>query len=300
MCTPVNRPRVLFVGRATLDVLYRLERYPDEDTKTFAQALHASPGGPATNAAITHALLGGEALLMAAVGDGLWTDVIRAETERHGIRLIDLAEGTSYTAPLTTVLVSTGAATRTIVNPPVSTVALRRPATWDREWGQMPELILCDGFHLAEVLPFLAACRSAGARICLDGGSWKPGTEQLAGLLDVAICGERFTVPEYPPDPENSLGWFQRQGVPYVAVTRGARSILGSDQGRRFAIDVQPIEAADTNGAGDVLHGAFCYEFSRDGQFEAALRFAAQIASRSCTGFGIGAWCTESTKENGG
>ena len=61
-------PRVLFIGRATLDVLYSLDQFPAPDTKTFAQAMHAAPGGPATNAAITHSLLGGSAILMTPFG----------------------------------------------------------------------------------------------------------------------------------------------------------------------------------------------------------------------------------------
>ena len=66
----MNPPRVLFLGRTTLDVLYRLDNLPEEDTKVYASQLQAAPGGPAVNAAITHALLGGEAMLVSAVGSG--------------------------------------------------------------------------------------------------------------------------------------------------------------------------------------------------------------------------------------
>ena len=286
----MTSPRVLFVGRATLDVVYSLDRFPAEDTKMFARAVHVAPGGPATNAAITHTLLGGSAVLMTAVGGGPWSNTVREELRRLGIELIDLAAGTTYETPLTTVLVNEAAATRTIVNPPRSDAQLMRPASWDAAWGERPALALTDGFHLRETLALLHACRSSGAQICLDGGSWKAGTDELATLLSVAICSERFAVPGRPSGPDATIAWFAEQGVPHIAVTRGAKPILGYDRGRRFDIEIAAIHALDTTGAGDVLHGAFCHHFAEAGDFEDALRVASEIATQSCRGLGIQGW----------
>jgi sugar/nucleoside kinase (ribokinase family) len=77
-----------------------------------------------------------------------------------------------------------------------------------------------------------------------------------------------------------------------VAVTRGARSVLASDRGRRFEIEVAKVAATDTLGAGDVLHGAFCHYFAHRPDFEPALRRASEIATLSCQGLGAQAWAT--------
>ncbi len=293
--TGACKPRILFIGRATLDVLYRLDTLPEEDTKAYARAFHAAPGGPAVNAAITHALLGGVSLLITALGQGMAAAAVRRELNRLGIQLLDLADGSAYEAPLSTVLLSAATSSRTIVNPPISSVPLRRlTGSWAAEvpaaWAAPPPVALCDGFHLNETLPLLAACRAAGTALCLDGGSWKPLTAELAPLLTAAICSERFRVPGQESGPEATLAWFAAQGVPFAAVTRGAKPIFGSDRGRRFAIEIEPIDAADTLGAGDVLHGAFCHFFALTGQFEPSLRRAAQIATLSCRSLGVEAW----------
>ena len=291
----------MFLGRSTLDVLYWLDCLPDEDTKIYARHLQAAPGGPALNSAITHALLGGKTMLISAVGGGPWAAPVRAELDRLGVRLFDLAAETAYETPLCAVLVNAANGSRTIVNPPISEVSLPPlVASWSEQlpadWGTVPPVVLCDGFFLNEVLPLLAVCKSAGAAICLDGGSWKPGTDQLAPLLTAAICSERFSIPGSSTNSVSGtdaiFSWFAAQGVPYVAVTRGARPILGWDRGRRFEIEITPIEAKDTLGAGDVLHGAFCHAFARQPDFEAALRKAAEIASRSCQSLGIQEWAT--------
>jgi sugar/nucleoside kinase (ribokinase family) len=81
--------------------------------------------------------------------------------------------------------------------------------------------------------------------------------------------------------------------VPYIAITRGGKPVLGGDRGRRFEIEVEKIAAADTLGAGDVLHGAFCHFFAQDQVFEPALRKASELATLSCQSLGIQAWATQ-------
>ena len=304
----MNPPRVLFLGRTTLDALYRLDRLPDEDTKVFARQFQAAPGGPALTAAITHALLGGQSMFVSAVGGGPWAAPVRAELARYRISLLDLAAGTAYETPLTTVLVSAANSSRTIVNPPASALPLPPlAARWETavpaSWGAIPPVVLCDGFYLEESLALLAACRDAGAALCLDGGSWKAGTAELAPLLTVAICSERFAIPAQPgpgqPDHGHGGGadavfaWFAAKGVPYIAVTRGPRSIQGWDHGRHFEIEVERIDVADTLGAGDVLHGAFCHFYASNPEFEPALRRASAIATLSCQSLGTQAWAAQ-------
>ena len=142
----------------------------------------------------------------------------------------------------------------------------------------------------AETAVLLAGCKNAGSALCLDGGSWKPGTEELAPLLTAAICSERFLVPGRDAAPDAIFAWFAARGVPYVAITRGAKSILACDRGRRFEIPVACVAAIDTSGAGNVLHGAFCHEFARRPDFEPALRRASAIATLSCQSIGTREW----------
>ena len=192
-------------------------------------------------------------------------------------------------------------ATRTIVNPPISQVPLRHlSASWaagaPSSWGGIPPVVLTDGFFFEETSALLSACKDAGAAICLDGGSWKPGTAELAPLLTVAICSERFAIPGHSGpngDPDAVFAWFAARGVPYLAITRGARSILASDRGRRFEIEVAKIAVTDTLGAGDVLHGAFSHHFAGKPDFELALRRASAIATLSCQGLGAQAWARQ-------
>jgi sugar/nucleoside kinase (ribokinase family) len=94
------------------------------------------------------------------------------------------------------------------------------------------------------------------------------------------------------------LEWCAAKAVPQSAVTRGARSIMGSSHGSAFEIEVENIDACDTSGAGDVLHGAFCFHFARTREFEASLRLASQIATQSCRGLGTQNWINKNAHEH--
>jgi sugar/nucleoside kinase (ribokinase family) len=109
-------------------------------------------------------------------------------------------------------------------------------------------------------------------------------------LLTAAICSERFANPGQTADPESLFAWFAAKGVPHVALTRGPRPILVWDRGRRCEIEVAQIDAADTLGAGDVLHGAFVHHFAQGQDFESALRKASELATLSCQSLGTQAW----------
>jgi len=297
----MSEPLTLFLGRTTVDALYRLDALPEENTKVYARQFHAAPGGPAMNAALTHALLGGKPLLASAVGGGPWAGLVRSELARHHISLLDLADGTDYETPLCAVLINAANGSRTVLNPPIQQAPLRQLGPWPSEalalGGQIPSVVLTDGFFFDQFRILLASLRDAGAALVLDAGSFKPGTAELVPLLTVAICSERFNVPAEHggplENPEAILAWLVARGVPCAAVTRGANSILASDRGRRFEIVIAPIAAVDTLGAGDVLHGAFCYYFAHQAEFEPALRRASAIATLSCQSLGAQAWSAE-------
>lgn len=291
-------PLTLFLGRTTVDALYRLDTLPEENTKVYARQFHLAPGGPAMNAALTHARLGGNTLLASAVGGGPWAALVRSELARQRIPLLDLADDTSYETPLCAVLINTANSSRTVLNPPIQQTILRQLGPWTAEahalGRQLPAVALTDGFFFPQISPLLQSLRHAAVPLILDAGSFKPGTAELIPLLSVAICSERFNVPPEHggplPNPESILDWLIARGVPCAAVTRGPNPILASDHGRRFEIPIAPIAALDTLGAGDVLHGAFSYYFAHQPDFEPALRRASHIATLSCQSLGAQAW----------
>ena len=217
--------------------------------------MRAAPGGPATNAAITHALLGGRPSADDRPRRGPWAARSCSATWNSSASSSSTSpREPAYETPLTTVLVNA-----VQCNPhhrqsaAITIVRLNKARLPGMRHGETcPQLILTDGFHLdgdSATAPKPAS--QTGTKICLDGGSWKAGTEELACLLSCAICSERFEVPgqslrcRSPPS-----GGSRNRGVPQIAITRGANPILGWDRARRFEIEIATIDAVDTTGRG--------------------------------------------------
>jgi sugar/nucleoside kinase (ribokinase family) len=277
--------RCAFLGRSTLDLVYFVHGYPEENTKLFASEFVQQSGGPALNAAVTFAQLGGTATLFSALGEGAFGRFVKDELAKHNVSLEDVADA-GFQVPVCSVVVNAENGSRTVWNPTLREP--QEPLSADRA-NSRDRLVLVDGFLVPALGEVLRRYAAGGAEICMDSGSWKAVTPSLLSLCSIAIVGERFL----PPGTDTSssvIDFLHEHGVGKVAVTRGNDSILGSESGRGFEIEIEPVQAVDTLGAGDVLHGAFCWYYGQSGDFQKALQQASQIATLSCQSLGARAW----------
>jgi sugar/nucleoside kinase (ribokinase family) len=67
------------------------------------------------------------------------------------------------------------------------------------------------------------------------------------------------------------------------AVTLGDGGSVYATEGGIFAQKAFPVEVQDTNGAGDVFHGAFSFGLSRGWNIEEIMQFASAVAALKCT-----------------
>lgn len=89
---PPRRMAGLFVGLATLDLVQRVDALPGPDDKATATWQELAAGGPALNAAVVFAALGGDATLVTRVGTGPLGRLVADDLRRQNVRLIDLAD----------------------------------------------------------------------------------------------------------------------------------------------------------------------------------------------------------------
>ena len=277
----------IFVGLSTIDIIYTVSKQPRANQKVTAESQQIVVGGPATNAAITFAYLGGSATLVTSVGLHPLSSCTREDCTRFGIELIDLAPESHEPPAVSSVtvdaegqrsVVSVNAVGRDISSPEVQAISLGRAQT-----------LLVDGHAMQACQAWAQAARGSGIPVIFDGGSWKPGTERLLESVDVAICSADFL----PPGCSNSeevTEYLRASGVTRIAISHGADPIHAVSELGMNDIQVPHVEVLDTTGAGDVLHGAFCFHYSGGCGFEEALRRAALVASESCRYRGTREW----------
>lgn len=283
-------PTGLFIGRATVDIVSLVATFPAADDKVSAQDRLTLAGGPALNAAVTFAALGGDATLLASVGDDLLGEIVRRECRQFGVRLLEVERSAPVVTPVSVILSSMDTGMRCVVNSPVSdapTLSLKQPPL-----PSVADVVLLDQFE-ADVVALLAdRLRSFQAPIVLDGGSWKAHTEWFLGLATLPIVSSRFLAPSVT-DVSQMPNYLARRGVNRWAITQGASGLLWGEGGHTSTLPAVPVEVVDTLGAGDIFHGAFCHSYAKKLDFEGSLRFAAKIAAESCRFSGTRQWIAE-------
>ncbi len=273
----------LFLGLTTLDLQYRLPHYPAPNSKHKVAETDISLGGPAANAAATFAYLGGKSTFCTVVGQHALTSFFADQFQAYQIEAIDLSPHSPYLPTLASVLTSADNGDRTIVTNirQVSELIFERIPK-DKAW----DIILVDGFHMEAAIELARWGRNQQIPVVLDGGSWKEGMADLLTHVDIAICSADFQL----PGGGDVFRYIAERGVSAIAQSRGGKEILSVEREKRSAIAVPQVEVVDTLGAGDVLHGAFCWHYAQSGDFADALQKAAEVASESCRYFGAKTW----------
>ncbi|MEV0462042.1 PfkB family carbohydrate kinase [Nocardia tengchongensis] len=283
--------RAVFAGLSTLDLAYAVDRYPAEDSKTQAADLFLGAGGPAANAAITYAFLSGATpALVTALGKHPLAELIRGDLHQHGVTAVDLTPDGSQQPPVSSIIVATESATRTIVSLDGSRI---HPGLDDTAADVLAgaSLLLVDGHYPDHAVRLATAARAAGVPVVLDAGRWRPVHADLLPVVDIAVCSSVFVPPGVPADSADAVfDHVHAAGPRLVAITGGGGPIRYSMPGGRGEIPVPVVTAIDTLGAGDILHGAFCHFHERGADFPDALRRAAAVAGASCRFVGTREW----------
>ncbi|WNB86948.1 PfkB family carbohydrate kinase [Cellulomonas sp. ATA003] len=281
-------PRGLFVGLATVDVVQRVEGLPGPDEKVVSSRADVSAGGPASNAAVTFAALGGDTTLLTVVGGGPLAAVVHADLAEHGVALRDVGDDAAHRPALSSVTVVDATGERSVVSRNAEGVAVDPPPDLaDLVAGA--DVVLLDGHHPRLAVAAAAAARERGVPVVLDAGSWKPVLADLLPLVTAVICSAAFRLPDgRVPDGALLAG-----GPELVAVSAGAGPLRWWRPDGSGEVLVPAVRARDTLGAGDVLHGAYAFAVAAGLDLVQALGPAVAVASHRVGHVGPRSWLSD-------
>jgi sugar/nucleoside kinase (ribokinase family) len=243
----------LFIGQAYIDVTFLADEIPTGDEKAVARDYAISFGGNAVTAAFACAKLGIAPDLLASVADD-WL----------GRMFIDMAAKYGISVHHRKVRESS----LSFIMPHGGQRAIVRCRD-DDYLHPFPPLNLgrCRALHLDghqgdAAIHYAKACREAGILTSLDGGGLRANTHELLAFIDVAVVAERLCE-QMDLSPAGMLTYLKERGCRVGGVTLGHRGMLWYDEDGREqhlpALDVPETLVVDTNGAGDIFHGAYVY-----------------------------------------
>ncbi len=260
----------LFIGQTYIDIVFLADSIPTGDDKAVARDYAVSFGGNAVTAAFCCAKLGVKPDLLASLADDWLGRMFLDMAARYGIPVHGRKVKESSLS---------------FIMPHDGKRAILRCRDDDYLHPfQMLNLRGCRALHLDGHQPdaalfYAKACREAGVLTSLDGGGVRANTKELLEFIDVAVVSERMCE-QMHLDPAGMLEHLKAKGCKIGGVTMGEKGIVWFDEkGERRHHAALPVPAADvidTNGAGDVFHGAYMYSYlSRpEAGWDAHFRFA--------------------------
>jgi sugar/nucleoside kinase (ribokinase family) len=270
-------------------VIHRIAKTPEVNQKITAAAQFVAAGGPAANAAVTFACLGGEAILVTALGDDPVADLIRADLAAYGVSVVDAAEGTTRAVPVSAVSVVESTGDRSVV----SLDAVNSDAVPPRGLGDLvakADVVLVDGHHPLIARATVRRAADRNATLVVDAGRWKPVMSDIVTHATDMVCSNDFRVPG-ADDPAATAAALVRSGVRTVVTTHGGDPVQWWSDGESGSVPVQQVAVVDTLGAGDAFHGAYSYFSTQlEGGVAERIDRSAQVAALRCSVVGPRAW----------
>ena len=262
------------------DLCFSLNKFPEGDEKISGKSFELRTGGPAANAALTVKLLGGKSELIALT-----------DTSALGNTLIDqLAENNFDTSLI--IRESGGLTTAAVLaehsgsRQVISCKSTLRPCTLPTSVDEFnPSVILFDG-HLPQLSQKLIG-KFPKAITILDAGSLHEGTELLADKVCWLIASAKYARAKSGEQDLNKAIEKLSSLNSRVIITDGANGSYWQTFDSSGHTPAPKIKAIDSNGAGDVFHGAFAYGLSQELSFEENIVQATEAAALSCSQPGI-------------
>ncbi|MGE0313874.1 MAG: PfkB family carbohydrate kinase [Lautropia sp.] len=278
--------RVLCVGHAAFDSVFRIESFPPRPTKVRALQHDESIGGMAANAACAIAALGGRAAWWGPLGNDdigqrIRSELAHAGVDTDGARMIDRATS-SHSA-----IIVDAAGERLIISQ--RGTALEADATPLLPEHVPADVVLIDVRWNAGAERVARRARDARIPVVLDGEMGNVDLlRRLVPLADHLIFSEPgFAEWIGKSVPIESVAAYLTvlvdAGATLAAVTHGERGVVYAHAGGAGHAPAFPIRARETLGAGDVFHGAYALALAEGQPIDAALRFAAAAAALKCS-----------------
>jgi sulfofructose kinase len=277
---------VACVGVAVLDLVFATTELPRGPGKHFATELREVGGGPAANAAVTVAALGGRAKLIGCIGDDARGERIIADLQGYGVDTTGLRRIPGLSSPLSAIFVDS-AGERTIVNHTDADLLIAEGPIRPEDTADA-NAVLADVRWHAGARAALQAATVTGIPAILDFDvHTSTDAEGLLGIASHIV----FSAPALAGvtgtnEPAEGLRRVRGRTSSWVAVTAGADGAYWLEGSQVHYFPAFPVDVVDTLGAGDVFHGAFALGLGSGTDEAGAIRMASAAAAIKCTRFG--------------
>lgn len=279
--------KIVGIGACVMDTLINVPYYPKEDTKLRAVSVKPAGGGPVATGLVAAAKLGESASFVGVLSGDASGSFLLGDFEKYGVdtACVDIKSG--YRAFTSVIWLSADTASRTCVFDKGDLPALRLDAA-KRAAIAEAQILMVDGNELEAAVEAARVARENGTKVLYDCGGLYEGVERLLALTDIMIPSEEFAMGHTGAQDAQQAAkrLYELYSPEVVVVTQGKRGGILYDGKETVAYPIYPAEVVDSNGSGDVFHGAFAAGLAKGFDFLKCCHFSSAVSALKCTGVG--------------
>jgi sulfofructose kinase len=278
---------VVGVGQNATDTLILLSHFPAYAGKVAFERELLSPGGQVASALVTCAKLGLRVKYIGTVGDDERGRIQLESLRQTGINLDDVEVRKNCPNQTAYILIDQATGERTVLWQRNDCLRLD-PESMTAEKITSARLLHIDAHDTATVAKAAQIAREHRIPVTVDVDTIYHGFDQVLPHVDYLVASSEFPVQwTNERDPFRALEMIQEEfHIPVAAMTLGALGALARVDGSFIYSPAFVVNCADTTGAGDVFHGAFCYAVLQKMPMRETLEFSNAMAALNCTALG--------------
>lgn len=279
--------KVVGIGACVMDTLINVPNYPTEDTKLRATNSKPAGGGPVATGIVAVSKLGVDAEYIGVLSDDNGGQFLLKDFEKYGVSVdhVDIKSG--YRSFTSVIWLSAATTSRTCVFdkgnlPPLVLNEQQKEAI------KGAQLLMVDGNELDAAVEAAQIARANGVKVLYDCGGLYEGVERLLQYTDIMIPSEEFSLAHTGATDaqEAAKRLYEMYHPEVVVITQGKRGGLLYDGTRTVSYPIYPAVVVDSNGSGDVFHGAFAAAVVKGYDYETCCHFSSAVSAIKCTGVG--------------
>lgn len=279
--------KIVGIGANVFDTLYTVDKYPTEDTKMRAGGVKTSGGGPCATGLVAASKLGASCAFIGNLSDDNGGKFLKEDFEKYGVDTTYIKIKPGYDTFCSCIWLARETASRTCVffrgNVPPTQIE-----SSDEVAIANAEILMVDGNDMDAAVKGAKIANENGTKVLYDAGGLYEGIEKLLPHADILIPSEEFALGHTKAEnAENAAKiLFEKYSPEIVVITQGKKGGIIYDGNTVESYPAFLVDAVDSNGSGDVFHGAFAFAVTNNMDYKKACVFSSAVSALKCTKVG--------------
>ena len=279
--------KIVGIGACVFDTLYNIPSYPKEDTKMRATGSKPAGGGPTATGLVAAQKLGEKTAYIGNLSDDNGGVFLKKDFEKYGVdtSLIEVKSGYRSFASVLWLSADTTARTCVFDKGDLPALVLSDEQV---EAIKSAEILMVDGNEMDAAVEAAKIARENGTKVLYDCGGLYAGVERLLAHTDIMIPSEEFSLGHTGAKTaeEAAVKLYDTYHPEVVVITQGKRGGIIYDGKEIVSYPIYPAVVVDSNGSGDVFHGAFAAAVCKGYGYLKCCHFSSAVSGLKCTGIG--------------